>query len=157
MTPFGTITQESKTKPLHSSWDILQVRLWTHDDVIKWKHFPHYWPFVQGIHQSLVNSPHKGQWCRALMFSLFCTWINSCVNNREASDLKHHPAHYDVNVMHEDIPWLILTIGHHRHGSVVRFFFRKLTILSYKPQQSTTKCEPGAALLRCTVIWNAHL
>ena len=22
-----------------------------HDDVIKWKHFPHYWPFVRGIHQ----------------------------------------------------------------------------------------------------------
>ena len=21
-----------------------------HDDVIKWKHFPHYWPFVQVIH-----------------------------------------------------------------------------------------------------------
>ena len=23
-----------------------------HDDVIKWKHFPRYWPFVQGIHRS---------------------------------------------------------------------------------------------------------
>ena len=22
----------------------------THDDVIKWKHFPRYWPFVRGIH-----------------------------------------------------------------------------------------------------------
>ena len=22
-----------------------------HDDVIKWKHFPRYWPFVRGIHQ----------------------------------------------------------------------------------------------------------
>ena len=31
-----------------------------HDDVIKWKHFPRYWSFVQGIHRSLVNSPHKG-------------------------------------------------------------------------------------------------
>ena len=25
-----------------------------HDDVIKWKYFPHYWPFVRGIHQSPV-------------------------------------------------------------------------------------------------------
>ena len=25
-----------------------------HDDVIKWKHFPRYWPFVRGIHQSAV-------------------------------------------------------------------------------------------------------
>ena len=29
-------------------------QLYTHDDVIKWKHFPHYWPFVQGIHWWLV-------------------------------------------------------------------------------------------------------
>ena len=43
-----------------------------HDDVIEWKHFPRYWPFVQGIHQSPVKSPHKGQWCGALMFSLIC-------------------------------------------------------------------------------------
>ena len=33
-----------------------------HDDVIKWKHFPRYWPFVWGIHRWPVNSPHKGQW-----------------------------------------------------------------------------------------------
>ena len=30
-----------------------------HDDVIKWKHFPCYWPFVRGIHRSPVNSPPK--------------------------------------------------------------------------------------------------
>ena len=48
----------------------------THDDVIKWKHFPRYWPFVRGIHRSPVNSPHKGQWRGALMFSLICVWIN---------------------------------------------------------------------------------
>ena len=33
-----------------------------HDDVIKWKTFPRYWPFVWGIHRSPVNSLHKGQW-----------------------------------------------------------------------------------------------
>ena len=47
-----------------------------HDDVIKWKHFPRYWPFVRGIHRSPVNSPHKGQWRGALIFSLICVWIN---------------------------------------------------------------------------------
>ena len=25
-----------------------------HDDVIKWKHFPRNWPFVQGIHRSQI-------------------------------------------------------------------------------------------------------
>ena len=35
-----------------------------------WKHFPRYWPFVRGIHRSLVNFPHKSQWCGAPMFFL---------------------------------------------------------------------------------------
>ena len=70
-----------------------------HDDVIKGKHFPRYWPFVRGIHRSPVNSPHKGQWHGALMFSSICVWINSWVNNREAGDLRRCHAHYDVTVM----------------------------------------------------------
>ena len=71
----------------------------THDDVIKWKHFPRYWPFVRGIHRSPVNSPHKGQWRGALMFTLICARINGWVNNREAGDLRRYRAHYDVIVM----------------------------------------------------------
>ena len=70
-----------------------------HDDVIKWKHIPRYWPFVRGIHGFPVNSRHKGQWRRVLTFSLICSWINGWVNNREACDLKRHRAHYDVTVM----------------------------------------------------------
>ena len=46
-----------------------------------------------------VNSPHKGQWRGALMFSMICAWINGWVNNREAGDLRRHRAHYDVTVM----------------------------------------------------------
>ena len=70
-----------------------------HEDIIKGKHFPRYWPFVRGIHRSPVNSPHKGQWRGALMFSLICVWINGSVNNREAGDLRRHRAHYDAIVM----------------------------------------------------------
>ena len=70
-----------------------------HDDVIKWKHFPRYWPFVRGIHRSPANSPHKGQWRGALMFSLICVWINGWVNNREAGDLRRYRTHYDVTVV----------------------------------------------------------
>ena len=73
-----------------------------HDDVIKWKPFPCYWPFVRGIHRSPVNSPHKGQWRGALMFSLICVWINGWVNNREAGDLRRYRARYDVIVMGHD-------------------------------------------------------
>ena len=65
-----------------------------HDDVIKWKHFPRYWPFVRGIHRSLVNSPHKGPWRGALMFSLISAWIKGWVNNHEAGELRRHRTHY---------------------------------------------------------------
>ena len=73
--------------------------IYRHDDVIKWKHVPPNWPFVWGIHRSPVNSPHKGQWRGALMFSLICVWINDWVINREAGDLRRYRAHYDVIVM----------------------------------------------------------
>ena len=52
------------------------VTIYLHDDVMKWKHFPRYWPIVRGIHRSPVNSPHKDQWRGALMFCLICAWIN---------------------------------------------------------------------------------
>ena len=71
-------------------WQHLESLL-RHDDVIKWKHFPRYWPFVRGIHRWPVNSPHKGQWCRTLMFSLICAWTNSWENRR-------HRAHNDAIV-----------------------------------------------------------
>ena len=54
---------------------------------------------LQGIHRSPVNSPHKGQWHGALMFSFIYVWINSWVNNREAGDLWRYRARYDVIVM----------------------------------------------------------
>ena len=80
-----------------ASWQLSSFK--GHDDVIKWKHFSRYWPFVRGIHRSPVNSPHKVQWGRALMFSLIYARIDGWVNNREAGDLRRHPAHYDVIVM----------------------------------------------------------
>ena len=69
------------------SW-LLYWHCENHDDVIKWKHFPRYCPFVRGIHQSLVKSPRKGQWQGALMFSLIYAWTHDWVNNRDASDLR---------------------------------------------------------------------
>ena len=78
-------------------------KMCSHDDVIKWRYFPRFWPFVRGIHRSPVSSPHKGQWRGALMFSLICAWINGWVNNREAGDLTRHRAHCDAIVM--NIVW----------------------------------------------------
>ena len=100
----------------------------SHDEGIKWKHFPRYWPSVWGIHRWTMNSPHKGQWRGALLdmcmnkwlskqsrrwwvgltkasdaglwyFLWSAPWINGWVDNREAGDLRRHRTHYDVNVM----------------------------------------------------------
>ena len=81
------------------------LRCWVSEIITStwWRHqmetFPRYWPFVLGIHRSPVNSPHKGQWRGALIFSLICVWINGWVNNREAGDLRRYRAHYDVTVI----------------------------------------------------------
>ena len=90
---------EVLSKRLSQNASTLTLPRCFHDDVMKWKQFPRYWPFVRGIHRSPVNSPYKGQWCAALMFSLICVWINCWVNNREAGSLRRHHAHYGVTVM----------------------------------------------------------
>ena len=79
-----TFLKASDNRPHHVTLERsihLDTQLWfaripkqnEHDDVIKWKHLPRYWPFVRGIHRPPVNSPHKGQWRGALMFSLI--WV----------------------------------------------------------------------------------
>ena len=88
---------------LYSNGDILTTHrtVWIsrsllsdHDDVIKWTHFPRYWPFGWGIHRWPLNSPHKGQWRGALIISLICAFTNVWANN-----LRRHRAHYDVTVI----------------------------------------------------------
>ena len=54
----------------------------SHDNVVKWKHYPRYWPFVRGIHLSPVDSPHKGQWRGPLISSLIYVWTNGCANKQ---------------------------------------------------------------------------
>ena len=124
---------------LNQYWKAGGMTRRNHDDVIKWKHFPRYWPFVRGIHRSPVNSPHKGQWRGALKFSLICARINRWVNNREAGDRRRHQAHCDVIVMYSGkwMPekktdarkenWIIMIATSHEHGTSIvcsRAFFR---------------------------------
>ena len=56
-------------------------------------------PLYRGIPRSPVNSPHKGQWRGALLFSLIWVWTHSWVNNRDAGDLRRYRAHSDVRVI----------------------------------------------------------
>ena len=67
-----------------------------HEDVIKWKHFPRYWPFVRGIHPVTGEFPAV---TRSFDVFIDLLRINRWVNNGEAGDLRHLLAHYDIIVM----------------------------------------------------------
>ena len=84
-TPY--ITWENKI------WDVF-----CHDDVIKWKHFPRNWPLC-GEFTGPGEFPSQRPVTRSLMFTLICVWINGCVNNLEAGDLRRYCTHYGVTVM----------------------------------------------------------
>ena len=107
---------------------------WRHEG----KHFLRYWPFVRGIHRSPVNSPHKGQWRRALIFSLICVWINGRVNNGEAGDLRRHCSHYDVIVMMvtQITPvwcWFILVLWKLWYRYICKYMFFVLYFSIFSP------------------------
>ena len=82
---------------------VWSVRIY--DDVIKWKYYPRYWPFVRGI-----PPPPQWQWCGALMFSLISAWTNGWANNRDDGDLRRHRPHYDVTLMYEELSTAIETM-----------------------------------------------
>ena len=76
-------------------------------------------------HRSPDNSPHKGQWRRAWLFSLICAWITVWINNREAGDFRRHRAHYDVTVMPNAGPTLCHHCSCRRHNrSRLRVFWQ---------------------------------
>ena len=121
-----------------------------HDDVIKWKHFPRNWPFVRGIHQSLVNSPHKGQWRGALMFSLICAWTSDWVNNDKAGDLRRHNAHYDVIVMKKRM-FLIIDIDVILQSLRIKYSWLRKYFLAYTYHYFKLCCK--YVLLICIRNW----
>ena len=70
----------------------------SHDDVIKWKLFPRYWPSVGGVHRSpgipLIKGSDMELWC------FFDLRLNKRLSKiREVSDFRCHRAHFDVSVM----------------------------------------------------------
>ena len=75
------------------------IRKRAQDDVSKWKYFLRYWLFVRKIHRWLVDSPYKGQWCGAFLFSVIWAWAKVWANNRDAGNLRLHRTHYAVTVM----------------------------------------------------------
>ena len=122
-----------------------------HDDVIKWKHFPRYWPFVRGIYPRTTASDAE-LWC----FLWSAPWLNGWVNNRAAGDLRRQCAHNDVIVK----IWVNISSGNgllpdgtkplpegmltsHQYGSV------------YSPENNCT-ASTQANMLWVWWVWKSH-
>ena len=89
--------------PTHWVWPALfhtlKHKYMHHDDVIEWKNFPRYWPFVRGMHRWPLTSHHKGQWRGALIISLICAYYEVIVmNSQDKYQMYDRPLH--------QMPWL---------------------------------------------------
>ena len=93
-----------KNKETATCWTRLWTAIWRksedgilmcYHDVIKWKHFARYWPFVRGI--------QRHRWIPRTKITdaeLWCfLWSDDWVNNGAAGDLRRYRAHFDVSVM----------------------------------------------------------
>ena len=69
-----------------------------HDDVIKWEHFPRYWPLCEEF-TGPGEFPAQKPVTRSFDVFFDLCLNNGWVNNHEAGDLRRHRAHYDVSVM----------------------------------------------------------
>ena len=86
-----------------------------------------------GIYRWPVDSPQNGQRDGALKFSLTCAWTNGLANDRDASDLGRHCAHYYATVM-------CLT-GLTHCGRVPHICVSKLTIAWTAPSHYLNHCR----------------
>ena len=101
-----------------------------------------------------VNSPHKGQWRGALMFSLICARINGWVNNPEAGDLRRHPTHCDVIVM----IWLIDSLNKQlseRWKEIAQCSFDVTVITPMVMLISTINMSYRVVLRPSCIIWSS--
>ena len=78
------------------------VMVTIHDDIIKWKHFSRYWPFVRGTtgHRWISLTKVRGAELCCIIWSA-TEKKNGWTNTRYAGDLRRHRAYYDVTVMLE--------------------------------------------------------
>ena len=134
-----------------------------------WRHqmetFPRYWPFVRGIHRSLVDSLHKGQWHGTLSFTLICSSTNGWANSGDSGDFRRHPGHYDITVMRNQE---IAVRAHEQHfladyswGSwlcydLIAHMLRMVTTFSFLPGLDTIPVRQNYVLFKITSIFISH-
>ena len=114
----------------HGYWTEMKKTWWRH----QMESFSASLAFVWGIHRSTVNSPHKGQWRGALMFSFICAWINGWVKNHEAGYLRRHRSHHVVIEMNITQSMICQVKSH-----TLRVLHFKESIYIYIPNSDHTK------------------
>ena len=104
-----------------------------HDDIMKWKQFPGYWPFVWVIHRSPVNSPHKGPVTRSfdVFFDLrlykrlskqsICWWFEmpSCSLWHYCNELKLKYSGWKGSIPWLMMNWLLAWPGHKKNMALI--------------------------------------
>ena len=104
-----------------------------HDEVIKWKHFPRYWPFVRGNHRPPVNDVTE---MRAPVGTKATLWSCSlCMNTVKGSTLLGQDCDHLLRCAYRlQISWL--------HFEWHIFWYRKLDLLErlYDINQFNPRC-----------------
>ena len=78
---------------------LMLQQLQAHYDVMTWKRFLHYWPFVRGIHRWPVDSHHKGPVMRSFGVS-FNVSLNKLLNKQSRGRwIEKSWLSFDVTVM----------------------------------------------------------
>ena len=112
---------------------------------------------MRGIHRSLVDSPHKGEWRGALMFSLICASTNSWTNNWDTGDLRCHCTHYDVTEIYIPV-WETKFLDYSPQNRCPLCSIQNSTRpsqFSTQPAQNALVLASRRALVSLTVFWPA--
>ena len=138
-----------------------------HDDVIKWKHFSRYRPFVRGIHRSQVNSPSQRPVTRVFDL-LFDLRLNKRLNKQSrrrwfetsSCSLWRHCDEMNHDVGTSDRPsfemWLIFP------NSAGNPFWRQMilwrcTCKIWKAEQRIDFCHSTLPLFKAKMLCKMHL
>ena len=122
-------------------FDSLRWRHTNHDYVIKWKHFPRYWPFVRGIHLWIPRTKASDAELRCFLWS--APWIDGWVNNRKAGNLRRQRAHYDVIVIN------VMTFQIQR----LQLFVRQLVQQKLAAQRKYSWCPTRLGDVLCKLLY----
>ena len=88
-------------KWVESPYDTINF-LQRHDDVMTWKHFPHCWPFVRGIHWSVYYKSRVGSMSFIAVLYVILCHIGSCCNGTWMHTVANIIRLYHVSNMRHD-------------------------------------------------------